>query len=117
MDADASLESGLELKTKKVFEANLIFVIYVACVCHCCKKVSTVSGDVAMARGCQDIYQVCTSVLCRLLKTTLFVYLFLLLADKWFLYQVAREGKVDELLSLVQLESLENIRTWVNRWA
>ena len=31
------------------------------------------------------------------------------------LYQVAREGKVDELLSLVQLESLENIRTWVNR--
>ena len=24
MDADASLESGLELETKKVFEANLI---------------------------------------------------------------------------------------------
>jgi len=64
MDADASLESGLELRTKKV---------------------STVSGDVAMLRGHQDIYQ------------------------------VAREGKVDELLSLVQLESLENIRTWVNR--
>ena len=35
--------------------------------------------------------------------------------DNCLLYQVAREGKVDELLSLVQLESLENIRTWVNR--
>ena len=35
--------------------------------------------------------------------------------DNCLLHQVAREGKVDELLSLVQLESLENIRTWVNR--
>ena len=30
--------------------------------------------------------------------------------------QVAREGKVDQLQSLVELENLENIRTWVNRW-
>ena len=30
--------------------------------------------------------------------------------------QVAREGKVDQLRSLVQLENLENIRTWVNRY-
>ena len=29
--------------------------------------------------------------------------------------QVAREGKVDQLQSLVELENLENIRTWVNR--
>ena len=33
MDADASLESGLELKTKKVFEANLIFVRHMLLVC------------------------------------------------------------------------------------
>ena len=31
MDADASLESGLELRTKKVFEANLIFVRHSLC--------------------------------------------------------------------------------------
>ena len=29
--------------------------------------------------------------------------------------QVAREGKVDQLQSLVELENLENIRAWVNR--
>ena len=33
MDADASLEGGLELKTKKVFEANLIFVRHMLLVC------------------------------------------------------------------------------------
>ena len=30
--------------------------------------------------------------------------------------QVAREGKVDQLQSLVELENLENIRIWINRW-
>ena len=61
MDADASLESGLELRTKKVFEANLICPTKIVCFI-CFKKVSTVSGDVAILRGHQDIYQVCTDL-------------------------------------------------------
>ena len=57
MDAEANLESGFELRTKKVFEANLIFLRHTL---DCFEKVSTVSGDVATLRGRQDIYQVFT---------------------------------------------------------
>ena len=46
MDADANLESGLELQTKKV----------------------SVSGDVALLRGRQDIYQVFNSKVFNILS-------------------------------------------------
>ena len=111
MDADASLESGLELRTKKVFESNLVslteLVCFISfgkglhCIWRCCHEGTSryISGMTltivhVYSADCSTLNEICTRKVC---------------------HQVAREGKVDELLSLVQLESLENIRAWVNR--
>ena len=62
MDADASLESGLELKTKKVFEANLIFVRHICSLCvsllqkgfHCFRRCGHGKG---MSRYISGMYK------------------------------------------------------------
>ena len=109
MDADASLESGLELRTKKVFEATYFDLSGrdtflgkgLHCIWRCCHEGTSryISGMTltivhVYSADCSTLNEICTRKVC---------------------HQVAREGKVDELLSLVQLESLENIRAWVNR--